>query len=277
MSSSRANAASSAFSCPSPAPTASAWSFLPVDKHSRLQCEGILERIVREEGLTVLGWRDTPVNGDAIGREARASQPYIQQIFVRLCARTWTRMPSSASSMSCASAPKMRSASPALKTRRCSTSRRFSCRTIIYKGLMLAPQIDELLPRTRQSRCRQRAVPGPPALLHQHLPELEARASLSLRRPQRRNQHPSRQCQLDARAPVGSRSRRSSATTSRSSIPIIAPDGSDSANFDNAVELLLQSGRSLPHVMAMLIPEAWSGNPAHGAGESAPSTSTTPP
>ena len=43
--------------------------------------------------------------------------------------------------------------------------------------------------------------------------------------------------------------------------PIIAPDGSDSANFDNAVELLLQSGRSLPHAMAMLIPEAWAGNP----------------
>jgi glutamate synthase domain-containing protein 2/glutamate synthase domain-containing protein 3 len=43
--------------------------------------------------------------------------------------------------------------------------------------------------------------------------------------------------------------------------PIIAPDGSDSANFDNAVELLLQSGRSLPHVMAMMIPEAWAGNP----------------
>jgi glutamate synthase (NADPH) large chain len=43
--------------------------------------------------------------------------------------------------------------------------------------------------------------------------------------------------------------------------PIIAPDGSDSANFDNVVELLLQGGRSLPHVMAMLIPEAWAGNP----------------
>jgi glutamate synthase (NADPH) large chain len=42
--------------------------------------------------------------------------------------------------------------------------------------------------------------------------------------------------------------------------PIIAPDGSDSANFDNAVELLVQAGRSLPHAMAMLIPEAWAGN-----------------
>ncbi len=46
-----------------------------------------------------------------------------------------------------------------------------------------------------------------------------------------------------------------------SSIPVIVPDGSDSASLDNAVEFLFQSGRSLPHVMAMLIPEAWAGNP----------------
>src|SRR5579863_7072740 len=56
--------------------------FLPVEPHSRLQSEAIIERIVRAEGLTVLGWRDTPINGGAIGRVARASQPYIQQIFV---------------------------------------------------------------------------------------------------------------------------------------------------------------------------------------------------
>src|ERR1035438_3655763 len=56
--------------------------FLPVDKHSRLQCEGVFERIAQEEGLKVVGWRDTPVNGIAIGREARASQPYIEQLFL---------------------------------------------------------------------------------------------------------------------------------------------------------------------------------------------------
>ena len=44
--------------------------FLPVERHSRLQCEGIFERIAKEEGCAVLGWRDTPVNGDAIGRTA---------------------------------------------------------------------------------------------------------------------------------------------------------------------------------------------------------------
>ena len=57
--------------------------FLPVERQQRLQCEGILERIAAEEGLVVLGWRDTPVDGNAIGRVARGSQPYIEQIFIR--------------------------------------------------------------------------------------------------------------------------------------------------------------------------------------------------
>ena len=57
--------------------------FLPVERQQRLLCEGILERIAAEEGLTVLGWRDTPVDGNAIGRVARGSQPYIEQIFIR--------------------------------------------------------------------------------------------------------------------------------------------------------------------------------------------------
>src|SRR5579859_5876644 len=60
-----------------------AMTFLPVEKRQRLLCEGILERISREEGLTVLGWRDTPIDGSAIGRVARGSQPYIEQIFIR--------------------------------------------------------------------------------------------------------------------------------------------------------------------------------------------------
>src|ERR1700689_3929938 len=57
--------------------------FLPVDRTERILCEGILERVTAEEGLTVLGWRDTPLNGNAIGRLARGSQPYIEQLFVR--------------------------------------------------------------------------------------------------------------------------------------------------------------------------------------------------
>src|SRR5208337_554736 len=66
------------FKLPGPGAYGVGMTFLPVEKHQRLQCEGILERILREEGLAVLGWRDTPVNPSAIGRVARGSQPYIQ-------------------------------------------------------------------------------------------------------------------------------------------------------------------------------------------------------
>ena len=70
------------FELPQPGAYGVGMTFLPVEKHPRLQCEGILERIAREEGLTVLGWRDTPCFASAIGRVARGSQPYIQQIFL---------------------------------------------------------------------------------------------------------------------------------------------------------------------------------------------------
>ena len=116
--------------------------FLPVDKHSRLQCEGVFERIAQEEGLTVLGWRDTPVNGDAIGREARASQPYIEQLFVgrpkdmdeetfeRLLYRVRRRTENEMAESEIEGKDDFYIPS-------------FSCRTIIYKGLMLAPQIEK--------------------------------------------------------------------------------------------------------------------------------------
>src|SRR5580700_4892494 len=75
-------ATSLGFTLPEPGEYGIGMVFLPVERHQRLKTEGIVERIVKEEGLTVLGWRDTPIQGAAIGRVARASQPYIEQIFV---------------------------------------------------------------------------------------------------------------------------------------------------------------------------------------------------
>ena len=71
------------FTLPNPGEYGVGMVFLPVERHERLICEGIVERIVREEGLSVLGWRDTPIDADAIGRIARVSQPYIEQVFIR--------------------------------------------------------------------------------------------------------------------------------------------------------------------------------------------------
>ncbi len=75
-------AVSCGFKLPAAGDYGIAMCFLPVERQQRLACEGLLERISRDEGLTVLGWRDTPVEVDAIGRVARASQPYIEQFFV---------------------------------------------------------------------------------------------------------------------------------------------------------------------------------------------------
>ena len=61
------------FTLPAPGEYGVGMTFLPVEPQPRFQCEGILERIIREEGLTVLGWRDTPIEGSANGRVARVS------------------------------------------------------------------------------------------------------------------------------------------------------------------------------------------------------------
>ena len=175
--------------------------FLPVEKHPRLQCEGILERIVREEGLTLLGWRDTPVYASAIGRVARASQPYIQQIFIGCPAgmdedaferklyvvRKRTENEVRESGMEDAEMFYI----PSL-----------SCRTIVYKGLLLAPQIANFYRELSDPGRCERALPRTPAVLDEYLSQLAAGPSVSLYRAQRRDQHAARQCELDACAAV---------------------------------------------------------------------------
>ena len=233
--------------------------FLPVDKHSRLQCEGVLERMVQAEGLTLIGWRDTPVNGDLIGREARASQPYIEQLFISrpqgmdedaferalYIVRRRTQNEIAASEIEDNGDFYI----PSL-----------SCRTIIYKGLMLAPQIEKFYvelanPLVKSALC----------LVHQRF-STNTFPSWKLAHPYRYICHNGEINTV--RGNVSWMNARQSVLKSplfgeniEKVFPVISPGGSDSASLDNAVEFLFHSGRSLPHVMAMLIPEAWAGNP----------------
>ncbi len=244
---------------PGPGAYGVAMVFLPVDKHSRLQCEGVFERIAAKEGLKVLGWRDTPVNGDAIGREARASQPYIEQFFVG--------RPDGMDEDAFERALYL--------VRRCTENEMvasdiegkddfyipsFSCRTIIYKGLMLAPQIEKFYfelanPLVTSALC----------LVHQRF-STNTFPSWKLAHPYRYVAHNGEINTV--RGNISWMNARQSVLDSplhgekiKQLFPVITPDGSDSCALDNAVEFLFQSGRSLPHVMAMLIPEAWAGNP----------------
>ena len=244
---------------PEPGTYGVAMCFLPVEKHSRLQCEGVFERIAQEEGLALLGWRDTPINGDAVGREARASQPYIEQLFVgkpagldedafeRLLYRIRRRTENEI-------------AASEIEDKETFYVPSLSCRSIVYKGLMLAPQIEKFYielanPQVTSALC----------LVHQRF-STNTFPSWKLAHPYRYVAH---------NGEINTIRGNVSWMTARQSVlqsplhgenidklfPVIMPEGSDSASLDNAVEFLFQSGRSLPHVMAMLIPEAWSGNP----------------
>src|SRR6202161_1751983 len=130
------------FTLPAPGEYGVGMVFLPVDTQDRLICEGIIEKIVREEGLTVLGWRDTPINGNTIGRLARACQPYIEQIFIR-------RGPGMDQDALERKLYVVRKRAEAVIAASDMRDKEFfyipslSSRTIIYKGLLLAPQITD--------------------------------------------------------------------------------------------------------------------------------------
>ena len=244
---------------PGPGAYGVAMVFLPVDRHSRIQCEGVFERIAQAEGLKVLGWRDTPVNGDAIGREARASQPYIEQFFVAKPAGmdedTFERLLYLVRRRT-----ENEMAASEIEGKDDFYVPSFSCRTIIYKGLMLAPQIEKFYfelanPLVTSALC----------LVHQRF-STNTFPSWKLAHPYRYVAHNGEINTI--RGNISWMTARQSVLDSPlhgdkigSLYPVISPDGSDSASLDNAVEFLFQAGRSLPHVMAMLIPEAWSGNP----------------
>jgi glutamate synthase domain-containing protein 2/glutamate synthase domain-containing protein 1/glutamate synthase domain-containing protein 3 len=224
--------------------------FLPVEPHRRLQCEGVIERIVREEGLGVLGWRDTPIDASSIGRVARGSQPYIQQIFIarargmyedQLERRLYIVRKRIESELSDAYLPSM------------------SCRTIVYKGLLLAPQIASFYPELRDPE-----VVSALCLVHQRF-STNTFPTWQLAHPFRYIAHNGEINTV--RGNVNWMYARQSVLASPhfgedidKLFPIIQPGGSDSASFDNALELLVMAGRSPAHAMAMLIPEAWAKN-----------------
>ncbi len=243
------------FTLPSPGEYGVGMVFLPVDTHDRLICEGIIEKIVREEGLKILGWRDTPINGNTIGRLARASQPYIEQIFVR----SGPGMDQDALERKLYVIRKRAESAIAatdLKEKDFFYIPSLSSRTIIYKGLLLAPQITdfykELLdPELTSALC----------LVHQRF-STNTFPSWKLAHPYRYICHNGEINTL--RGNMNWMYARQSVLKSplfgddmKKLLPIITEGGSDSAMLDNAVELLTLAGRSLPHVMSMLIPEAW--------------------
>jgi glutamate synthase (NADPH) large chain len=243
------------FTLPAPGEYGVGMVFLPVDPTERLLCKGIVEKCARQQKLTVLGWRDTPINGDMIGRVARNSQPYIEQIFIR----RGRGMDQDALERKLYVVRKMAEAfladSP-LKEKELFYIPSLSSRTIVYKGLLLAPQITHFYKELSDAE-----VTSALCLVHQRF-STNTFPSWQLAHPYRYVCHNGEINTL--RGNANWMYARQSVLASplfgkdfEKLLPIMTPGGSDSAMLDNAVELLTLAGRSLPHVMSMLIPEAW--------------------
>jgi len=243
------------FPLPSPGEYGVGMVFLPVEPHERMSCEAILEEIVRDEGLTVLGWRDTPVNANTIGRLARSTQPYIEQVFIRRAYGMDADALERKLYVIRKRAEKEVSRTD-LREKSFFYIPSLSCRTIVYKGLLLAPQIANFYLELSNSEVRSGLC-----LVHQRF-STNTFPTWHLAHPYRYICHNGEINTL--RGNVNWMQARTSVLASplfgddiKKLEPIIAPGGSDSANLDNAVELLFLAGRSLPHVMEMLIPQAW--------------------
>jgi glutamate synthase (NADPH) large chain len=247
------------FTLPAPGEYGVGMVFLPVDRQERLLCEGIVERVVREEGLQVLGWRDTPIDGTAIGRIARGSQPYIEQIFVGR-GKGMSEDQLERKLYVVRKRVETEIAASDLEDKSFFYIPSLSARTIVYKGLLLAPQIANFYPELSEPE-----VASALCLVHQRF-STNTFPTWQLAHPFRYIAHNGEINTLKGN--VNWMHARQSVLASplfgpdiKKLFPIIQPGGSDSAAFDNALELLLMAGRSIEHAMAMLIPEAWASNP----------------
>ena len=205
-----------------------------------------IEKIAKEEGLKVLGWRDVPINSKSLGKTAISVMPEFKQIFISggknendlvlermafcLRKRVEHTLPIYISSL--------------------------SSRTIVYKGMLTTGQLEEFFPDLSNS-----LVESPMALVHSRF-STNTFPSWPLAHPYRfiahngeintvkgnRNWMRARETLLESELIPGDLKRL---------FPIVNESGSDSASFDEVLELLYLGGRSLPHSILMMIPEAW--------------------
>jgi glutamate synthase (NADPH/NADH) large chain len=220
--------------------------FLPIDEQARAVAIGMIEEIAAEEGLTVLGWRDLPVDRTLPGPSARAVMPYFKQLFV--------------------SSPGGQSGIDLDRLAFCLRKRAehetdvyfpsLSARTVVYKGMLTPDQVEPFFPDLSDERY-ETAI----ALVHSRF-STNTFPSWPLAHPYRyiahngeintvrgnRNWMRAREAMLASELIPGDMARL---------FPICDPDASDTASFDEVLELLHMGGRSLPHAVLMMIPEAW--------------------
>ncbi|WP_256461035.1 glutamate synthase large subunit [Agromyces larvae] len=238
-----------------PLPAAGAYAvgnaFLPIDPTSRSVVKRQVQAIAAEEGLTVLGWREVPVRPDELGTLARAAMPAVHQLYVRAASVDDEGRSAAGIEIDRLTFRLRKRAERELELYFAS----LSSRTMVYKGMVTTLQLEPFYPDLSDERFASKL-----ALVHSRY-STNTFPSWPLAQPFRmiahngeintiqgnRNWMRARQSQLESEllgdlAPI---------------LPIVTPGASDSASFDEVVELLTLAGRSLPHAIMMMVPEAW--------------------
>src|SRR5215211_3832303 len=229
--------------------------FLPKDEARRREVEQTIEQTVADHGQRLLGWRNVPVDSSVPGASAAAVEPLIRQVFVgcTLSDADWKdglafeRKIYVIRRIVERAVPEEDLAIPS-----------FSARTIVYKGMLTSPQLPEYFPELRDERMVSAL-----ALVHSRF-STNTFPSWELAHPYRLIAHNGEINTL--RGNVNWMRARESQLASDlfgadlpKILPIVRPGGSDSATFDNVLELLTLAGRSVPHAVMMMIPEAYQG------------------
>ena len=226
--------------------------FLPPTE-SRRPCQACIQETIAAEGFEFIGFRDVPTDGSMLGAQARQEQPFVMQVFV---ARKGLSGAELDRQLYVLRKQLQARVGTVLKAGERFYIPSLSCRTIVYKGLLMGGQVSGFY-----TDLNDPDVESAVAVIHQRY-STNTFPSWELSQPFRYlahngeintlrgnlNQMKSREHQLDS--PLFG-------ADIKKVLPIIDPGGSDSACLDNALELLAAGGRSLPHAMMMLIPEAW--------------------
>ncbi len=233
--------------------------FLPRDLAEREKIQGLMATIVVEEGQRLLGWRDLPTDDSTLGASAVSVEPHMKQVFIGRGGGITDQAHFERKLY--VLRKRFEHAVDALDF----PGKRFfylpslSARTIIYKGMLSADQIDPMFPDLADPE-----VESALALVHQRF-STNTFPSWPLAHPYRYIAHNGEINTL--RGNINWMRAREALCRSdvlgddlKKVFPVIREGGSDSATFDNVLEFLVMNGRSLPHAILMMIPEPWGGH-----------------
>ena len=234
--------------------------FLPKEPASRMACEQEIERAVASEGQILLGWRNVPTNNSGLSERTKDVEPVIRQVFI---ARGSTAMDQDALERKLYIIRKK--SGHAIQALQLRHGKEFyvpsmSSRTLVYKGMLLAHQVGEYFPDLTDE-----AMVSALAMVHQRF-STNTFPTWDLAHPFRLVCHNGEINTLRGNVNwIRARQHGIASVVLGEDLdkiwPLIYDGQSDSASFDNALELLVMGGYSLAHAMMLMIPEAWAGNP----------------